>query len=49
MRPDVGLDYWRFAQHIDVVSWDSYPVGTVNLKSGLSLWKRLLSRFAPLL
>ncbi|MCO5197420.1 MAG: beta-galactosidase [Anaerolineae bacterium] len=25
MRPDVGLDYWRFAQHIDVVSWDSYP------------------------
>lgn len=25
MRPDVGLDYWKFAQHVDVVSWDSYP------------------------
>lgn len=25
MRPDVGLDYWRFAPDIDVVSWDSYP------------------------
>ena len=20
-----GLDYWKLAQHIDVVSWDSYP------------------------
>ncbi len=20
-----GLDYWKIAQHIDVVSWDSYP------------------------
>lgn len=20
-----GLDYWRFAPHVDVVSWDSYP------------------------
>ena len=25
MRPDVALDYWRFAEHIDVISWDSYP------------------------
>ena len=20
-----GLDYWKFAQHLDVVSWDNYP------------------------
>lgn len=20
-----GLDYWRFAPHLDVISWDSYP------------------------
>jgi beta-galactosidase len=25
MQPDVGLDYWRFAPHLDVMSWDSYP------------------------
>jgi beta-galactosidase len=25
MLPDVGLDYWKFAHHVDVVSWDSYP------------------------
>lgn len=25
MRPDVGLDYWKFAQAVDVVCWDSYP------------------------
>ncbi len=25
MRPDVALDYWRFAEHLDVISWDSYP------------------------
>lgn len=25
MQPDVGLDYWRLAQHVDVISWDSYP------------------------
>lgn len=25
MQPDVGLDYWRFAEHVDVISWDSYP------------------------
>lgn len=25
MQPDVGLDYWRFAPHVDIVSWDSYP------------------------
>jgi beta-galactosidase len=25
MRPFVGLDYWKFARHVDVVSWDSYP------------------------
>ncbi len=25
MRPDVGLDYWDFAPHVDVVCWDSYP------------------------
>ena len=25
MRPDVGLDYWHFAPHVDVVCWDSYP------------------------
>jgi beta-galactosidase len=23
--PDVGLDYFAFAQHVDVVSWDNYP------------------------
>lgn len=25
MLPDKGLDYWKFAQYVDVVSWDSYP------------------------
>ncbi|MCL4264676.1 MAG: beta-galactosidase [Anaerolineae bacterium] len=25
MLPDVGLDYWQFAPHVDVISWDSYP------------------------
>ncbi|MFN2135751.1 MAG: beta-galactosidase [Candidatus Promineifilaceae bacterium] len=25
MLPDVGLDYWAFAPHLDVISWDSYP------------------------
>src|SRR6185369_3905237 len=25
MRPDVGLDYWKFAEHVDIISWDSYP------------------------
>jgi beta-galactosidase len=25
MKPDVGLNYWRFAEHVDIVSWDSYP------------------------
>src|SRR5258708_4286665 len=25
MQPDVGLNYWRFANHLDIVSWDSYP------------------------
>lgn len=25
MQPDVGLNYWRFARHVDIVSWDSYP------------------------
>ncbi|HLF89125.1 MAG TPA: beta-galactosidase, partial [Anaerolineales bacterium] len=25
MRPDVGLDYWKIAEHVDVVCWDSYP------------------------
>jgi beta-galactosidase len=25
MQPDVGLDYWAFAPHVDVVAWDSYP------------------------
>ena len=25
MRPNVGLDYWAFAPHVDVISWDSYP------------------------
>lgn len=25
MRPDVGLDYWKFAPYVDVVCWDSYP------------------------
>ncbi|MFN8371359.1 MAG: beta-galactosidase [Anaerolineae bacterium] len=25
MQPDVGLNYWDFAPHIDVISWDSYP------------------------
>ncbi|MCL2213868.1 MAG: beta-galactosidase [Treponema sp.] len=23
--PDVGLDYHKFAQYVDVISWDSYP------------------------
>lgn len=25
MLPNVGLDYWKFAHHVDIVSWDSYP------------------------
>jgi beta-galactosidase len=25
MRPNVGLDYWSFAPHVDVISWDNYP------------------------
>lgn len=25
MQPDVGLDYWAFAPHVDIISWDSYP------------------------
>ncbi|MEZ4642639.1 MAG: beta-galactosidase [Chloroflexota bacterium] len=25
MQPNVGLDYWKLAQYLDVVSWDSYP------------------------
>ncbi|UCC54834.1 MAG: beta-galactosidase [Anaerolineaceae bacterium] len=25
MWPNVGLDYWAFASHVDVISWDSYP------------------------
>ena len=25
MRPDVGLNYWKFAEHVDLISWDSYP------------------------
>lgn len=25
MQPDVGLDYWRLAPHVDIISWDSYP------------------------
>jgi beta-galactosidase len=25
MLPDVGLDYWAFAPHLDLISWDSYP------------------------
>ena len=25
MKPNVGLDYWEFARHVDVISWDSYP------------------------
>jgi len=25
MQPDVGLDYWRLANHVDIISWDSYP------------------------
>jgi beta-galactosidase len=25
MWPNVGLDYWTFASHVDVISWDSYP------------------------
>ena len=24
-KPDVGLDYHKFAQHVDVTCWDSYP------------------------
>jgi beta-galactosidase len=25
MQPDVGLNYWKFAEQVDVVAWDSYP------------------------
>lgn len=25
MHPDVGLDYWKFAPYVDMISWDSYP------------------------
>lgn len=25
MIPNVGLDYWAFAPHVDVIAWDSYP------------------------
>lgn len=25
MQPDVGLNYWRFSEHVDIISWDSYP------------------------
>lgn len=25
MRDYTGLDYWQLAQHVDYVSWDSYP------------------------
>jgi beta-galactosidase len=25
MRPDVGLNYWKFAKHVDLACWDSYP------------------------
>ncbi|MCQ3930430.1 MAG: beta-galactosidase [Chloroflexi bacterium] len=25
MQPDVGLNYWNFAPHVDVACWDSYP------------------------
>lgn len=25
MRPLVGLDYWKFAREVDIISWDSYP------------------------
>ncbi|MCL2272878.1 MAG: beta-galactosidase [Treponema sp.] len=24
-KPDVGLDYHKFAQHVDIVCWDNYP------------------------
>jgi beta-galactosidase len=26
MRPNAGLNYWHFAEHVDVISWDSYPL-----------------------
>jgi beta-galactosidase len=25
MKPDVGLDYWKIAKYVDLVTWDSYP------------------------
>ncbi|HNB52784.1 MAG TPA: beta-galactosidase [Anaerolineales bacterium] len=25
MRPDVGLDYWKIAEPVDIACWDSYP------------------------
>ena len=25
MAPNSGLDYWSFAEYLDVVSWDNYP------------------------
>ncbi len=40
MVPDVGLDYWKFAQETDVISWDSYPrwhYGKEEWKHGVSI------------
>ncbi len=25
MQPNVGLNYWRFAEEVDIIAWDSYP------------------------
>ncbi len=25
MQPNVGLNYWRFAEQVDIIAWDSYP------------------------
>ncbi|MCB9135093.1 MAG: beta-galactosidase [Anaerolineales bacterium] len=30
MRPDVGLDYWKIAEDVDIACWDSYPEWHVN-------------------
>ena len=35
MMPNVGLDYFKFAKHIDIVSWDNYP----RWHTGRDEWK----------
>ncbi len=37
-----GLDYWRLAPHLDVVSWDNYPCwhGVGDIPGGRGRWDR---------